>query len=64
LTEATISPKTKDRKLKTENHFMSELLQYIGSIALLIIVLFALAIIIHFVTAWRRKRRDNEPPPE
>jgi hypothetical protein len=43
---------------------MSELLQYIGSIALLIIALFALAIIIHFVTVWRRKRESNEPPPD
>jgi hypothetical protein len=43
---------------------MSELLQYIGSIALLIIALFALAIIIHFVAAWRRKKEPNEPPPE
>jgi hypothetical protein len=43
---------------------MSDLLQYIGSIALLIIILFALAIIIHFVTAWRRKKEPNERPPE
>jgi hypothetical protein len=43
---------------------MSDLLQYIGSIALLIIVLFALAIIIHFVAAWRRKREPNDRPPE
>jgi hypothetical protein len=43
---------------------MSDLLQYIGSIAFLILCLFALAIIIHFVTAWRRKKDSNEPPPE
>jgi hypothetical protein len=43
---------------------MSDLLQYIGSIALLIIVLFALAVIIHFVTIWRRKKEPNEPPPD
>jgi hypothetical protein len=43
---------------------MSDLLQYIGSIALLIIVLFALAIIIHFVTLWRRKKESDGRPPE
>ncbi|MBO0799803.1 MAG: hypothetical protein J2P31_13360 [Blastocatellia bacterium] len=44
---------------------MSQILQYIGSIALLIIGLFALAIIIHFAQSWRqRRKRANERPPE
>lgn len=44
---------------------MSQFLQYIGSIALLVIGLFAFAIITHFVQSWRRrKKEDNEPPPE
>jgi hypothetical protein len=43
---------------------MSELFQYLGSIVLLILALFALATIIHFVAAWRRKKESDEPPPE
>ncbi|MCI0336150.1 MAG: hypothetical protein L0226_01110 [Acidobacteria bacterium] len=43
---------------------MSELLQYIGSIALLIIILFVLAIVIHFISAWRRKKGSNGSQPE